>query len=131
MILQKSYDINTTFIVLNQSNFPNNKILNWKDKSSGFIYESDKEYKIEGDIDLLAVLDSNKKTKEEGGESNSNNKSNKVILIVAICIIAVFILLVIAFLIRRHFKIKKWKEVDSKVFETKKADNTKQNYIIN
>ena len=106
--------------------------MNWKDKSSGFIYESDKEYKIEGDIELLAVLDSNKKTKEEGGgESNSNNKSNKVILIVAICIIAVFILLVIAFLIRRHFKIKKWKEVDSKVFETKKADNTKQNYIIN
>ena len=105
--------------------------MNWKDKSSGFIYESDKEYKIEGDIDLLAVLDSNKKTKEEEGESNSSNKINKVILIVAICIIAVFILLVLAFLIRRHFKIKKWKEVDSKVFETKKADNTKQNYIIN
>lgn len=115
-------------ILLNKTNFPHNKILNWKDKSSGFIYESDKEYKIEGDIDLLAVLDSNKKTEEEG---NSRNKSNKVILIVAICIIAVFILLVLAFLIRRHFKIKKWKEVDSKVFETKKADNTKQNYIIN
>ena len=126
--MQKSYDINTTFIVLNQSNFPNDKILNWKDKSSGFIYEPDKEYKIKGDLDLLAILDTNKKTEEEG---NSSNKSNKVILIVAICIITVVILLVIAFLIRRHFKIKKWKEVDSKVFETKKADNTKQNYIIN
>ena len=121
--MQKSYDINSTFIVLNQSNFPNDKILNWKDKSSGFIYESDKEYKIEGDIDLQAILDTNKKTEEE--EGNSSNKSNKVILIVAICIITVFILSMIAYLIRRYFKIKKWKEVDSKVFETKKTDNTK------
>ena len=123
LILQKSYDINSTFIVLNQSNFPNDKILNWKDKSSGFIYESDKEYKIEGDIDLQAILDTNKKTEEE--EGNSSNKSNKVILIVAICIITVFILSMIAYLIRRYFKIKKCKEVDSKVFETKKTDNTK------
>ena len=45
LILQKSYDINTTFIVLNQSNSPNNKILNWKDKSSGSIIKKQRKKK--------------------------------------------------------------------------------------
>ena len=119
-------------ILLNQTNFPNNKILYWKDKYSGFIYESDKEYKIEGDINLLAVFDSNKKTEEEEeGENKSSNKSNKVILIVAICIIAVFILLVIAFLIRRHFnilKLKNGKKLILKFLKQKKLIT--QNRII-
>ena len=108
---QKSYNINSTFKVLEQSNFPDDKILYWEDKSSGYKYEFKKEYILEGDLDLVAILDDNVNTG----------------LIVAICFVCAFIILVVICLIHRYKKFKKWKEVDSKIYETNSKDKTEKN----
>ena len=112
--IQKSYNINSYFIILNQTNFPNYKILHWKDKITGAIYEFHKEYKLEGDLDLLAVLE-NKQNKED-----DNDNGNNTGLIVALCFVGIFIIFVIICLIHRYKKFKAWKDVKSKVFENNK-----------
>jgi hypothetical protein len=108
---QKSYNINSTFKVLDPSDFPNDKILYWEDKSSGYKYELNKEYILEGDLDLVAILDDN---------VNAG-------LIVAICFACAFIILVVICLIHRYKKFKKWKEVDSKIYETNSKDKAENN----
>ena len=116
--IQKIYNINSSFIVLNKTDFPGAEILYWKDKITGVKYEFNKEYILEGDIELLAVLEQNE---------NDDEENDKTGLIVAICIIVAFLILVAICLIHRYRKLKKWNEVDSKVFDMKKDDRLEKN----
>ena len=99
LIIQKSYDINSTFIILNETYFPNNKIIYWKNKINEDKYYSDKIYELKGDINLIAILEDKQ---EDNEEKNSN-----IGLIVGLTILGIVILLVGIFLVYRYIRLKK------------------------
>ena len=104
LVVQNNYTINSTFIVLNKNIFPNNKINYWKNKINGDKYDFDKEYKLEGDIDLFAVLEQDNNKKED--ENNNNS------LIISLSIVGIFIILVVVFFVYRYYKLKKGNQVN-------------------
>jgi hypothetical protein len=96
LIHKKKYDYNSSFVLLNNSEFPSNKkILGWKDKNNNEYYY-DKKYLIQKDIDLYAILE---ETLEENGNSSKT-------LIIIIIVVSVLLLCIIAFLIYRYIKRK-------------------------
>ena len=99
LIIQKSYNINSTFIILNNDNFQGNKIKYWKNKLNNDEYYSDKSYELKGDIDLIAILEDQK---EEDGKNTG--------LIIGLSISGIFFILIIVFFIYRYIRLKRANE---------------------
>ena len=96
LIHKKKYDYNSSFVLLDNSEFPSNKkILGWKDKNNNEYYY-DKKYLIQKDIDLYAIL-------EETSEENGNSSKTLIIIII---VVSILLLCIIAFLIYRYIKRK-------------------------
>ena len=55
----ETYDVNSSFVLYDKSNFPDFKISNWIDEKNNVEYYYDEEYVIRGDIELYAVLERN------------------------------------------------------------------------
>ena len=100
LVIQKSYNINSTFNLLNNDNFPGNKIKYWKNKMNEDKFYSDKSYELKGDLVLIAVLD---EQKEENGGKNAG-------LIIGLSIGGIFLILIFAFFIYRYYRLKKSNE---------------------
>ena len=96
LIIEKIYDINSTFFILNNSNFDNKKIDYWKEKNSDEKYYIDREYSLKEDLELIAVL------KEETQEKEGTNSA----LVISLSIIGALIILIGAFLGYRYFRRK-------------------------
>ena len=120
LVIQKSYNINSTFSILNQNDFPNNQILFWEDKITKEKYFQNKEYILEGDIDLIAILE----TKQEKGEEE---KSDNTALIVCLSILGAFIVLVVVYFVYRHYRLKKWTKVNLEIIELMRKEKAKNN----
>ena len=84
----ETYDVNSSFVLYDKSNFPDFKILNWIDEKNKVEYYYDEEYVLRGDIELYAVLERNNT------------------LIFFIIAIAILLFLIAAFLTYRWIKRK-------------------------
>jgi hypothetical protein len=88
LVHTETYDVNSSFVLYDKSNFPDFKILNWIDEKNDVEYYYDKEYVLRGDIELYAVLERN---------------SALIFIIIAI---AILLFLIAAFLTYRWIKRK-------------------------
>ena len=112
LVYKKEYELNSSFSLLDNSEFSKKKILYWKDEKSNIEYNYGKNYYINHDIDLYAVFE------------ESENKSNTLLII--IIIIAFLFLLITAFFICRYIKRKNLSKK-----ETNDKENLKDLFIIN
>ena len=106
LIYQKVYDYNSSFTLLNNNEFQNKHILGWRDKNNNEYY-SNKEYNIQKDIDLYAILE----------EKNT-------IVIIIIIIVAILLLCIGTVLVFRYIRRKNNLEKLNKIEEIFKNDKS-------
>ena len=122
--VQKIYDFNSLFSLLNNSEISTEKILGWKDKDNNEYY-ADKQYKLQHDINLYAIVDET---------SKSGNWKTTIIIIASIVLLCIFALLTFRYIRRKNIvnvieDVPKTKEIEANAPKTEEIDSNDINAI--
>ena len=121
--VQKIYDFNSLFSLLNNSEISTEKILGWKDKDNNEYY-ADKQYKLQHDIDLYAIVD----------DSSKSGNWKTTVIIALIVLLCIFAFLTYRYIRRKNIvnvieDLPKNKEKDANDSKTKEIDANDINTI--
>ena len=109
---------------LNNSEISTEKILGWKDKDNNEYY-ADKQYKLQHDINLYAIVDET---------SKNGNWKRTVIIIASIVLLCIFALLTFRYIRRKNIvnvieDVPKTKEIEANAPKTEEIDSNDINAI--